>query len=181
MCWSNAFNIPSNIFQSSTGFQWIEFISHNSLNFWFGLVFNHCAILKALGLYYVRYLMLNIHPGMKQRCENLSDRRRFAYFQGDFMATTEVDLALRRAIGWCWVFIVYNSFIYLCHRVPYSTRTLPSYVLPAFTNPEGFATDATTLRQPPRSTAKRQCVASFTEENPWVPISKVAFLKRPAV
>lgn len=153
-----AFNIPSIPFQS-TGFLWI----HNSLNFWFGLVFNHChcAILKALGLCTVSvYRMLKLRLG-ELRCEKLSDRRRFAYFQGDFMATTEVNLALvGLPSGWCRVFIA--AFVIRYHTVStfFHVKSTSSIC------PEGFATDATSLQQPPRSAAKRRCLC---EDTAWVP------------
>lgn len=62
---------------------------------------------------------------------------------------------------------VYRCF---CHRVPHRIHILPCKIhifhlcfASGNTCPEGFATDATTLQQPPRSAAKRQCEKSFTD------------------
>ena len=112
-----AFNIPSIPFQS-TGFLWI----HNS--YWISdLAWFSITVTVPFWKLWVclRYRMLKLRLG-ELRCEKLSDRRRFAYFQGDFMATTEVDLALLGLpSGWCRVF--YRCF---CHRVPHHIHILPS-------------------------------------------------------
>ena len=64
---------------------------------------------------------------------------------------------------------VYRCF---CHRVPHRIHILPCKIhifhlcfASGNTCPEGFATDATSLQQPPRSAAKRRCggAASFTD------------------